>query len=83
MVIGFKLITSVVIFAMQPTLASAAFLLVMQWYWLLLPVPAVAVPLLFWYRLRRVRQRRRLLLESEWYVEPEVDWNPTSARGTM
>jgi hypothetical protein len=37
----------------------------------------------FWYRLWRVRRRRRQLIRSEWTVEPEPDWKPTSARGTM
>jgi hypothetical protein len=43
----------------------------------------LAVPFLFWYRLRRVRKKRRQLILSEWAVEPEADWNPTSVRGTM
>ena len=43
----------------------------------------LAVPAVFWYRLRRVRRRRRQLIRSEWTVEPEPDWKPTSARGTM
>ena len=55
----------------------------MQWYWLLLPLPMLVVPFLFWYRLRRVRKKRRQLILSEWAVEPEADWNPTSVRGTM
>jgi hypothetical protein len=81
--VGFKVITSIIIFVMEPTVASAAFLVAMQWYWLLLPLPFVAVPAVFWYRLWRVRRRRRQLIRSEWAVESEADWNPTSARGTM
>ena len=81
--VGFKVITSIIIFVMEPSLASAAFLLAMQWYWLLLPLPFVIVPALFWFRLWKVRRRRRQLIRSEWKVEPELDWNPTSARGTM
>lgn len=83
MIVGFKIITSIIIFMMEPTVASAAFLIVMQWYWLLIPLPFVIVPVLFWVRLWKVRRRRRQLIRSEWQVEPEVDWNPTSARGTM
>lgn len=81
--IAFKVITSLIIFALRPTAASALFLLVMQWYWLLLPLPLVVVPALFWYRLWRVRRKRRRLIQAEWAVEPEAGWNPTSVHGTM
>ena len=83
MILGFKIITSIIIFVMEPSIGSAAFLLAMQWYWLILPIPLVVVPALFWYRLWKVRRRRRELIRSEWKVDPEHDWNPTSARGTM
>jgi hypothetical protein len=86
MIAGFKIITSIIIFVMEPSIASAAFLVAMQWYWLLIPLPFIIVPALFWYRLWKVRRRRRQLIRSEWKVEPELDeadWNPTSARGTM
>lgn len=81
--IGFKVITSIVIFMMNPSATAAIFLVAMQWYWLLLPLPLVVVPALFWYRLWRVRRKRRRLIQSEWAVEPEAGWNPTSVRGTM
>jgi hypothetical protein len=83
MILAFKVITSIIIWIMAPSLHSAIFLFAMQWYWLLLPVPMIAVPMLFWWRLRRVKRRRRQLILSEWAVEPESDWNPTSIRGTM
>ncbi len=83
MIITFKVVTSVIIFVMAPSAHAAMFLFVMQWYWLLVPLPLVAIPTLFWYRLWRVRRRRRQLIRSEWAVEPETDWNPTSLRGTM
>jgi hypothetical protein len=81
--ISFKVVTSIIIFVMEPGLASAAFLIGMQWYWLLLPLPMLIVPALFWYRLWRVRRKRRKLIQAEWAVDPEADWNPTSVRGTM
>lgn len=80
--IAFKLVTSVIIFVMAPSAHAAIFLFAMQWYWLLLPLPLI-LPLMFWYRLRRVRRRRQQLIHSEWTVEPDVDWNPTSVRGTI
>jgi len=83
MAIGFKVFTSIVIFVMQPTLWNATFLLAMQWYWLVAPIPFLIVPGLFWYRLVRVRRRRRQLIHAEWLVSSEADWNPTTTRGTM
>jgi hypothetical protein len=83
MILTFKVVTSVIIFVMAPSAHAAFFLFAMQWYWLLVPLPMVVVPFLFWYRLRRVRKKRRQLILSEWAVSPEADWNPTSVRGTM
>jgi hypothetical protein len=81
--LAFKVITSIIIFIMAPSAHTVLFLFLMQWYWLLLPLPMLVVPFLFWRRLRRVRKKRRQLIQSEWAVEPEADWNPTSVRGTM
>lgn len=81
--IVFKVVTSVIIFVMAPSAHAAIFLFAMQWYWLLLPIPMIAVPVLFWVRLRRVRKKRRQLIQAEWAVDPEADWNPTSVRGTI
>lgn len=81
--IAFKVVTSIIIYVMAPSAHAAIFLFAMQWYWLLIPVPMLVVPALFWYRLRKVRRRRRQLILSEWAVEPDRDWNPTSVRGTM
>ena len=83
LILGFKLITSIIIFVMEPSVWNATFLLAMQWYVLLMPIPFVVVPAIFWYRLVRVRRRRRKLIQSEWLVTPESDWNTTTARGTM
>ena len=83
MAIGFKVITSVLIFAMMPSAHSALFLIGMNWYWLVLPVVVLALPAMFWFRLMRVRSKRRELIRSEWQVDPELDWYPTTTRGTM
>src|SRR5262249_51630443 len=83
MILAFKVVTSIIIFVMAPSAHTVLFLFLMQWYWLLVPIPMVAVPVLFWIRLRRVRKKRRQLILSEWAVSPEADWNPTSVRGTM
>jgi hypothetical protein len=83
MILAFKVVTSIIIFVMAPSAHTFIFLLVMQWYWLLLPIPIIVVPILFWIRLRRVRKKRRQLILSEWAVDAEADWNPTSVHGTM
>ena len=83
MILAFKVVTSIIIFIMAPSAPAAIFLFAMQWYWLLAPLPMLVVPFLFWYRLRRVRRKRRQLILSEWAVDAEADWNPTSVRGTM
>ena len=83
MILAFKVVTSIIIFIMAPTAHAFIFLLVMQWYWLFLPIPLIAVPVMFWLRLRRVRKKRRQLILSEWAVDAEADWNPTSVHGTM
>ena len=83
LILGFKLITSIIIFVMEPSVWNATFLLAMQWYVLLMPIPFVVVPAIFWYRLVRVRRRRRKLIQSEWLVTSEADWNTPTARGTM
>ncbi|MCC6175098.1 MAG: hypothetical protein IT305_07325 [Chloroflexi bacterium] len=83
MILAFKLATSIVIFIMAPGAWSFVFLLVMQWYWLLLPCALVGAPTLFWFRLWRVRRRRQKLILSEWQVKSRADWNPISPRGKM
>src|SRR6476659_10196331 len=82
MILVFKVVTSIIIFIMAPSAHAFIFLLVMQWYWLLLPITLIAVPLMFWLRLRRVRKERRQLIPSEWAVDGEADWNATSVQGT-
>jgi hypothetical protein len=83
MAIAFKVVTSIVIFAMQPSWWSVWFLLGMNWYWLVIPLVGLAFPAMFWYRLMRVRARRRELMRSEWSVGPSSDWKSAPVRGTM
>ena len=83
MAIGFKVVTSVIIFVMMPTAHAAIFLIGMNWYWLILPIVVVALPALYWFRLMRVRAKRRELIRAEWLVDPELDWNPAAPRGTI
>jgi hypothetical protein len=82
--LGFKTGVALLIFLLQPSGASAVFLLAMQWYWLVPPLILLAPLLLFRFRLARARARRRALIRAEWEVEStSPEWNPTSAPGTM
>lgn len=83
MAIAFKVATSLLIFAMMPSAHAAIFLIGMNWYWPLLVIVVLALPGLFWYRLMRVRARRRELIRAEWRVDRELDLNPAAARGTL
>jgi hypothetical protein len=71
--IAFKLVTALWVFYMQPTMQSAAFLTLTSAAWF--GLVAVLVLLgggLFWFRLLRVRARRRRLIEQEWRVGATV-----------
>ncbi|HYU19444.1 MAG TPA: hypothetical protein VEQ11_12200 [Chloroflexota bacterium] len=80
---GFKIAIALVIFWMDPSGFAAGFLFVTGWYCLLVPIAALALPGVYWFRLLRARAKRRDLIRSEWLVEPDLDWNPTTARGRM
>ena len=40
-----------------------------NWFWLLIPAVAIAGPLAFHYRMRRVRRRRAAMLRAEWMID--------------
>lgn len=66
----FKMVTVAVIFwAAEGSAEAGALLTATTFPWLILPIVAIAGPLAFWYRLRRVRARRARLLREEWAVE--------------
>jgi hypothetical protein len=67
----FKLATVVLIFWHMQTWESGVILGATFWYW----IPPLAVlgagPVIFYYRLRKVRARRDALRRSEWMIEGE------------
>ncbi len=67
--IAFKVITMVVIFAQMRTVNSFIFLAATFWYWIPIIGFLVAAPLAFRYRLMRMRRRRKELQRSEWMIE--------------
>jgi len=76
----FKAVTGVIIFLVASRSHEAGVILsATHWFWLVLPMVAVAGPLVYQVRVRRVRRRRRALQRSEWLVAstpgmiPDVD----------
>ena len=66
---AFKLATAVAIaWAATDGEETALILGATHWFWILIPAVAVAGPLLFHLRLRRVRRRRELLRRAEWLL---------------
>ena len=70
--IAFKVVTMALIFVHLPTAGSFALLASTFWYWIPIIVFLVAGPVLWRYRLMRVRARREQLRRSEWMIEPEA-----------
>lgn len=68
---GFKIATVIIILAMDPGLATGILLLLTTWFWLFIPAVAVAGPVMFRWRLRRLRRRRKALRRSEWLMEDD------------
>lgn len=66
---AFKLATVGLIFYHMHTFESGMFLAATTWFWLIVIGALTAGPLIFRYRLRRVRARREHLRRSEWMVD--------------
>lgn len=49
---------------------SLAMIAATTWYWLVIPIGAISGPLLFRWRMIKVRRRREALRRAEWNVEP-------------
>src|SRR5690606_36725129 len=69
--IAFKVITMVFIFAQLRTVNSFIFLVATFWYWIPIIGFLIAAPVAFRYRLLRMRRRRKDLQRSEWMVESD------------
>jgi hypothetical protein len=66
---GFKMATVIAIFAAARSEEAAVLLAATTWYFLPIPVVAVAGTLLFRYRLHKVRRRREQLRRAEWLLD--------------
>jgi hypothetical protein len=66
----FKIVTILVIFwAAAGSTEAGIVLLATNWIWLLIPAFAIGGPLVFHYRLRRVRRRRAAMVRQEWMLK--------------
>jgi hypothetical protein len=67
--IVFKLWSVVLIYMYSSGDGVANFLIGTHVLWIAIPVLLLWAPAAFWFRMLRVRRRRKVLLESEWNVE--------------
>jgi hypothetical protein len=75
---GAKVVTIVLVVWAEHSYRSALFVTVTTWFWLGPLLVIGAAPLLFRYRLRRVRARRTALIMSEWHIRPGAERIPSS-----
>lgn len=73
---AFKMATVVLIFWHMRTAETGALLAATTWYWFPVVGVLVAGPLLFRYRLLKVRARREQLRRAEWMEDPTLDGAP-------
>lgn len=73
--IGFKLWSVILIYVVWGGDGTTTFLLGTHVLWIAIPLLLLWAPLMFWFRLYRVRRRREVLLESEWNVRREPPVN--------
>jgi hypothetical protein len=66
-----KLATIVIVVWMQHSYDAAVFVTITTWFWFGPLLALGASPLLFHYRLRRIRRQRSALLRAEWMVTHE------------
>jgi hypothetical protein len=73
--IGFKLWSIVLIYLVWGGEGTTTFLLGTHVLWIGVPLALIWAPLVYWFRLYRVRRKRKLLLDAEWNVgqEPPVN----------
>jgi hypothetical protein len=78
----FKVATVVLIFWHLQTWESGIVLGSTLWYWIPPLVLLGAGPIIFYYRLRKVRARREALRRAEWMIEDEQEVrHPATRRG--
>jgi len=77
----FKVVTiGAILWASGGTGEARVLVAATSWIWIGIPVFAVAGPIVFFVRRRRVRRRRRELLRSEWMLNEAVANKPEDLR---
>ena len=76
----FKLATVALIFWHLQTWESGVILGATLWYWFPPLIALSAGPLLFYYRLRKVRARREALRRAEWMIRDDHDVSTAAAQ---
>lgn len=66
---AFKMATIGIIFWKNPGHLTSIMLVATTWFWLLIPAVALAGPLMFRWRLVKLRRRRAALRQSEWLLD--------------
>lgn len=75
-----KVFTIVLVLITVHSQEAALLLSITTWFWIGPLIAIGAAPLLFRWRLRRVRARRRALLQAEWLFSEELDGVPVPPR---
>jgi hypothetical protein len=66
---GFKVITAIIIFVLQPSVGAAVFLFALHWFWFVPIVGLALAAMAGWRRLARVRARRQQLVRAEFMLD--------------
>lgn len=70
---GFKMATIGIIgYVAAGSGESLVMIAVTTWYWLVIPIGAIAGPLLVRWRMIKMRRRREELRRAEWREEPDI-----------
>ena len=70
--VAMKIATIVIVIVAAGRAEAGTLFAVITWHWLVLLGALLTAPVLFRFRLRRVRSRREALLRAEWMVDDEV-----------
>lgn len=66
---GFKMAVVGIILYMHPGHATNLLVLATTWFWVIIPMIALTGPVVFRWRLMKLRKRRAALQQSEWLVD--------------
>ncbi|MGI8643908.1 MAG: hypothetical protein ACR2LS_07305 [Thermomicrobiales bacterium] len=65
---AFKMATVFIIWWASRSYSTGVFLVATTWFWMVIPVLALAAPVAFRWRLLKMRKRRVALQQSEWIL---------------